>query len=82
MTVLCQSLDFRLLPFENCHPDGMKSLIPTAKNEIKASCSHSNQSPRGDWIHIDIVKVTIELRKGMALSQEISTPTINNNFRR
>jgi len=28
------------------------------------------------------VKVTIELRKGIELSQEISTPTINNNFRR
>ena len=48
---------------------------------LKLSCSHSNQSPQSDWIHIVIVKVTIELRKGMALSQEISTPTINNNFR-
>ena len=51
------------------------------KNGLIRSCSQSNRTSRRDWIRIPIVKVTIELRKGITLSQDFTTPTINSNFR-
>lgn len=51
------------------------------KNGLIRPCSQSNRTSRRDWIRIPIVKVTIELRKGITLSQDFTTPTINSNFR-
>ena len=59
----------------------VKQLIVFDKSGLTRSCSPSKQSPYSDLIRILIVKVNIELRKGIGLSQEITRPTINSNFR-